>query len=38
MNNLGLRTYDDLLMLQSLPLELKIAKTKLRIKEWYERY
>ena len=38
MNNLGLRTYDDLLMLQGLPLELKIAKTKIRIKEWYERY
>lgn len=29
-------TLEELKMLQSLPLDIKIAKTKLRIKEWYE--
>ena len=29
-------TKGELLMLQSLPLEIKVEKTKLRIKEWYE--
>lgn len=29
---------DDLKMLQALPLEVKIEKTKLRIREWYEYY
>lgn len=31
-------TLHDLQMLQSLPLEVKVAKTKLRIKEWIDRY
>lgn len=31
-------TADELKMLQSLPLEVKIAKTKQRIREWVERY
>lgn len=31
-------TYDELKLLQALPLELKIAKTKARIKEWVEFY
>ena len=29
-------TQEELTMLQSLPLSIKIEKTKLRIKEWYE--
>lgn len=33
-----MRTYQDLIILQSLPLEVKIEKTKLRIKEWYEEF
>lgn len=31
-------TYDELKLLQALPLELKIAKTKARIKEWVDVY
>lgn len=31
-------TLHDLQMLQSLPLEVKVAKTKLRINEWIEKY
>lgn len=30
------RTIDDLAMLQALPLDVKIEKTKRRIKEWYD--
>lgn len=30
------RTYEDLKMLQSLPLDVKIEKTKLRIREWFD--
>lgn len=30
------RTMDDLAMLQALPLDLKIEKTKRRIQEWYD--
>ena len=31
-------TFDELKLLQALPLELKIAKTKARIKEWVDVY
>lgn len=31
-------TNNELIMLQSLPLDIKIAKTKLRIKEWVEEF
>ena len=31
-------TFDELKLLQALPLELKIAKTKARIKEWVDFY
>lgn len=31
-------TQEELTMLQSLPLSIKIEKTKLRIKEWYEHW
>lgn len=31
-------TLQELQMLQALPLDIKIAKTKLRIKEWYEHW
>ncbi len=31
-------TIDDLKMLQALPLDIKIRKTQLRIKEWYEMF
>ena len=31
-------TNDDLKMLQNLPLNLKIAKSKLRIQEWYNHW
>ena len=31
-------THNELIMLQSLPLDLKVAKTKLRIKEWVEEF
>lgn len=31
-------TLDELKLLQALPLELKIAKTKARIKEWVDFY
>ena len=31
-------TKEELVMLQSLPLEIKIEKTKLRIREWYEHW
>ena len=33
-----MRTREDLKMLQSLPLDVKIRKTELRIKEWYEEF
>ena len=33
---MGKMTKEELKMLQSLPLNLKIEKTRLRIKEWYE--
>ena len=33
-----MRTKEDLIMMQSLPLELKVAKTKLRIQEWVNHY
>lgn len=32
------RTINELKMMQSLPLEVKVAKTKLRIREWVETY
>ena len=31
-------TQNELIMLQSLPLDIKVAKTKLRIKEWVEEF
>ena len=31
-------TQDDLKMLQALPLDVKIRKTQLRIREWYEQF
>ena len=33
-----MRTKEDLVMMQHLPLELKVAKTKLRIQEWVNHY
>ncbi len=33
-----LHTVSDLIMLQSLPLDIKIEKSKLRIQEWYEHW
>lgn len=33
-----MRTNEELKMLQSLPLDIKIKKTELRIKEWYEEF
>ena len=33
-----MRTIDELRMLQALPLELKVAKTKLRIREWVNEF
>jgi len=33
-----MRTNEELKMLQALPLEVKILKTQLRIKEWYEMF
>jgi len=33
-----MRTNEELKMLQALPLEVKILKTRLRIKEWYEMF
>ena len=33
-----MRTIDELRVLQALPLELKVAKTKLRIREWVTEY
>lgn len=33
-----MRTREDLKMLQSIPLDIKIRKTELRIKEWYEYF
>ena len=33
-----MRTNEELKMLQALPLEVKILKTQLRIKEWYEYF
>ena len=33
-----MRTRDDLRLLQNLPLHIKIAKTKLRIREWVNHY
>ena len=33
-----MRTIDELRMLQALPLELKVAKTKLRIREWVNQF
>jgi 3'-phosphoadenosine 5'-phosphosulfate sulfotransferase (PAPS reductase)/FAD synthetase len=32
------RSKEELKMLQALPLEIKVAKTKLRIREWYEAW
>ena len=32
------RTTDELRLLQNLPLEIKVAKTKLRIREWVDMY
>lgn len=32
------RTKDELKLLQNLPLEIKVAKTKIRIREWVEHY
>lgn len=32
------RTKDELRLLQNLPLEIKVAKTKLRIREWVDMY
>ena len=29
---------NELKLMQNYPLELKVEKTKLRIKEWYEHY
>ena len=33
-----IRTKDELKLLQNLPLEIKVAKTKLRIREWVDYY
>ena len=33
-----MRTIDELRILQALPLELKVAKTKLRIREWVNEF
>lgn len=33
-----MRTIDELRMMQALPLELKVAKTKLRIREWVNEF
>ena len=33
-----MRTIDELRTLQALPLELKVAKTKLRIREWVNEF
>ena len=33
-----MRTNEELKMLQALPLDIKIKKTELRIKEWYEEF
>lgn len=35
---MALRTKDELKLLQNLPLEIKVAKTKLRIREWVDYY
>lgn len=35
---MGKVSKEELTMLQSLPLDIKIAKTKLRIREWIDRY
>ena len=35
---MGTRTKDELKLLQNLPLEIKVAKTKLRIQEWVNYY
>lgn len=35
---MGKVTKEELTMLQNLPLDIKIAKTKLRIREWIDRY
>ena len=31
-------TQDELKILQSLPLDVKIKKTQIRIQEWYEQF
>ena len=35
---MGTRTLQELQMLQALPLAVKVEKTKLRIREWVDRY